>query len=124
MVSRIPRESGNQPERRKRRRGGDGKGARQWLEPDITRDVFDRSQNTGDGFVQRFTLSGEHQRSRASFEQWHAEPVFERLDLPAHCRLGEVKLGARLGKAEIAGGRLEAFDQVERWHIVGSVTHS
>ena len=66
------------------------------------------------------------ERARAPLEQADAEVVFERLDLPAHGRLGDEQLLGRLGEAERAGGRLEALEERERgqvvalWHSYGS----
>ena len=50
----------------------------------------------------------------ASLEKRHAELVLELLDLPAHRRLGEVELVARLGERQVARRGLEADEQVER----------
>jgi hypothetical protein len=69
-------------------------------------------------------MAGEHQDPGAPFEQRDIQPHFQRLDLPADGGLGQVQFGPGPGETEIARNRLEPFDQVERRHILGPVTHS
>ncbi len=56
---------------------------------------------------------GQQQPPADAAKQLEAEPFLERLDLMADRRLGDVELGGRRGKAEMAGRRLEGAQCIE-----------
>jgi hypothetical protein len=85
--------------------------------------AIDGRQRLGRRLLESAAFLGEHQGPVQAPEQRHAEPVFERLDLPAHRRLGQGDLVAGAGEAQMARGRLERHQELERRHLVGAAAY-
>src|SRR5205814_1005582 len=77
----------------------------------------------GDRAVVRLPILGERERLVAALEERYAHELLERLDLAAHRGLREEELGCRAREGEMARGRLEAAQQVERREAAGGVKH-
>ena len=86
-------------------------------------DLLQPLEQLGGGPLQRAPMLGQHQRARAALEQRHAQMLLQRPDLPAHGRLRDQQLVGGLREGQVAGGRLEALDQVERRQVEASLMH-
>ena len=80
-------------------------------------------EQVGGSPVERATLVGEQQRPVSALEQGDAQMLLQAADLPADGRLGDEQLFGGLGEGQVAGGRLEALDQVQRGQIEALLLH-
>src|SRR5690242_2397692 len=126
MRSREALQARDQPQRGKAGRGGDRELARAVGGAQLVGRRLQPLQHVGRNALERLAAFGQSERARAPLEQPDAEMVLERLDLPAHRRLGDEKLLRRLREAERPGSRLEALEEREGrqvialWHSYGS----
>ena len=74
----------------------------------LARGPVDARERLGDGRVKRPALLGQRQGAVHAPEQRHAEPLLERLDLPAHRRLGQRDLVAGTGEAQVRAAASKA----------------
>ncbi len=116
-------EARHQPQRGEGNGGGHGEHAG-LARAQPARDIAQQAQHFGRRLVQRLPLLGEAQLAVVAAEQRHAELLLQGLDLAADRGLGDEQLGGRLGEAQVTGGSLEAFQQVERRQIPGALKHS
>jgi hypothetical protein len=91
--------------------------------PERAAGAIDRRQRLGRRLLEGTALLGEHQGAMQAPEQRHAEAVFEGLDLPADCRLGQGDLVAGAGEAEVASRRLERHEQLEWRNVIGAAAY-
>jgi len=86
---------------------------------ELARGPVEPAQRLGDGAVERPAVFRQFESPVQAPEERHAEPVFERLDLPAHGRLGECDLLCGPGEAQVPRGRLERDEQLQRRQLEG-----
>ena len=112
VICRKPRQSWNQPDRRKARRGRD-----RHL-PKARRCTYQRCGVTqalkaiDHRPLHHCASFRQQQRPMPPHEQGHAEPFFELLNLPADCGLGEKQLLRRLRKAQRARCSFKSAQQI------------
>jgi hypothetical protein len=58
-----------------------------------------------------------------ALEQGDTQMLLQAADLPTDGRLGDEQLFRRLGEGQVAGGRLETLDQVQRGQVEALLLH-
>ena len=103
----------NEPQGRERVRGGDREAFFPRLGAQSVRGGAHGGEDLRRGRVEGPARVGERERAMAPLEELHAELVLQLLDLPAHRRLGQEELLARLGEGQVARRRLEPHEQIQ-----------
>ncbi len=57
----------------------------------------------------------QHHPSSGAMEEFHAQPLFQLADVPAHRGMGDEKLNRCAGETLMPGGGFEGAQSVERW---------
>jgi hypothetical protein len=114
MLLAETRQARHQPDGRERHRRGDGEHVAGARFAQLARGLAQLAEGRGHDAVIGLAGIGERERLVAALEERHAHELLQRLDLAAHRRLREEELGPRAREGQVARGRLEAAQQVQR----------
>jgi hypothetical protein len=114
----------NQPQPAEGERRGDRHAGALLAAGQAVHHIGDLPQRAADCAIELLPLHGELQPARLAHEQAHAQALLERLDLAAYRRLGDEQLVGRASEVQVAGGRLEAAQQVQRRDRAGCLSHA
>jgi len=123
MLLLKPGQARDQPQRAKCHRRGDGDHFLHGAGRYALGGFAQGAQRAVGGAIHVLPGLGQRKTAIAAREQLHPQALLERLDLPADGGLRDEQFVRRLGKAQVAGGRLEPAEEIEGRHRRGFSSH-